>query len=483
MKKTIFDGRLFVEALRRLRTIGIVHAAVCTVISVMPLLLLSVIDEYDFDLPYTTIAMLYVSMYVFAPLYSLLTFRFLMTRSASDFHHGLPQTRPCLFLSFAAAAAAMYTAVVSLVAVAGPAFLALRYGISELPIADTLSWTFGLWLGGLATMMAAALAMALSGRVFSAICAWVMIAFVPRLLLAVLVNGTLQVASVIPADQLGWFLGLPNIVTFGNPANSLGVEWIYTAALVLLYGGLALFAFCRRPSEAAGQSAASRGMQTVYRLVVGFVFCLPAIYSLYTMFTGVAEYGMLFGEAGVVEVVMYYVTALMAYFLFELITTRKPKNLLRAMPWLGVLVALNVVVIAGMTAFTNMAWSYHPEASEVQEITVVSVKPYDYYGLDNPKYEDIHGTTFDGKGKEVLCKGLKRGIQKASSNPYFSYLYNDDYGEAGYWDENDEYVYPSGTPMTVTAAFLQDGRTRYRQFTLTAAEYDTLVELTTKKGA
>ena len=53
-----------------------------------------------------------------------------------------------------------------------------------------------------------------------------------------------------------------------------GKPLLYTFLLGLLYFLIAAFLFCRRRSEAAGQSAPSRLLQHIYRIVVTMTICI-----------------------------------------------------------------------------------------------------------------------------------------------------------------------------------------------------------------
>lgn len=51
-----------------------------------------------------------------------------------------------------------------------------------------------------------------------------------------------------------------------------------------------------------------------------------------------------------------YLVAALVYFAYELITTKKWKNLLTALPGLGIVALLNVGILLGMHAVENTSW-------------------------------------------------------------------------------------------------------------------------------
>ena len=88
--------------------------------------------------------------------------------------------------------------------------------------------------------------------------------------------------------------------------------------------------FHRRRSEAAGQSAPSRLLQHIYRIVVTMVICIFIVCAMFSEMTA----GILRDEWFVFLV--FYLVAALVYFAYELITTKKWKNLLTALPGLGI---------------------------------------------------------------------------------------------------------------------------------------------------
>ena len=69
-----------------------------------------------------------------------------------------------------------------------------------------------------------------------------------------------------------------------------------------------------------------------------------------------------------------YLFAVVVYFLYELITTRSAKQLLRAVPWLGVLAALNVICVVMIGIVMPLAVnSFEPTADSVDSISAAYI--------------------------------------------------------------------------------------------------------------
>ncbi len=474
MKKSLFSVPLYREGLRQLKAIGIVQAVLLTAVGALPVVsgCTRSLGVMLYDLGRYTVTvtqmweMLYIGMLVFAPLYVLYLFRFLTARGPSDFYHSLPQSRPCIALSFLSSAATWYAVALVIPALFVYAVWAMATAPSAvLPgVGQMASMLLGMLLGGIAVMAAALCAVSLSGRMFTALCALALFWFAPRLIITVLVQQTLSHVRVMGEGQLNWFLQNPNIAAFGDPLRP--VSWAYTAALGALYLGLGIFFFTRRPSEAAGSSAVSRGMQTVTRLSVSFLFCLPAIWSMYVLATSSSS------SAAVWPVTVSLTAALIVYFLFELITTRKPKNLIRAIPWLGVLAGAVTVCVAVMTLYTSAVWSYEPKAGEVDAVALENAdedtnNPYWRETIENSP--GAHARLTDEPSRQTVCRALSAEIaenRSAGSGTLFSgILFFDDLYD---WGESHE--------VRVTVTLWQGDTVRQRVVTLSEDDVRQLLE-------
>ena len=109
-----FNPRLFLEALKRLRVIGLVTAILSVTISALipivtwmtraPQYLPKAVPTQSLCIP--------VCLVVFmAPLFFATLFSFLQKRKESDFFHAIPYTRTCVYISFTAASLAFIFAI------------------------------------------------------------------------------------------------------------------------------------------------------------------------------------------------------------------------------------------------------------------------------------------------------------------------------------------------------------------------------------
>ena len=153
--------------------------------------------------------------------------------------------------------------------------------------------------------------------------------------------------------------------------------YLYTFLLGLLYFVIAAFLFRRRRSEAAGQSAPSRLLQHIYRIVVTMVICIFIVCAMFSEMTN----GTLRDE-WFVFLVLYLVAALV-YFAYELITTKKWRNLLTALPGLGIVALLNVGILLGMHAVEKHIVAQRPAMQEIESVSFCSTDGTDYISGGN----------------------------------------------------------------------------------------------------
>ena len=300
-----------------------------------------------------------------APLFVLVLFSFLFKRNESDFYHSLPYKRQCVFLSFAAAAATWILAITLLSALtAGILWIANPYRV--LLIKDLLLLTLTSLFSSLLIASFALLAVSLCGNLVSALINFAVLVFLPRWTLCLMGNLLENtISSISSITYLGGFLStkwcLP-LRLFENKAPETGVL-IYSALAALLVGALAGLAFVKRGSETAGNSVLGKRLHILLRCL----FTLP--FALY--FTQ----GVLINGANHVagsEVYVWLLVILVAYFLYELIATKRPRNLLRAIPHLLTVVGICLVFALSFFGLRGIILSETYEAKDIEHVKIIS---------------------------------------------------------------------------------------------------------------
>ena len=133
--------------------------------------------------------------------------------------------------------------------------------------------------------------------------------------------------------------------------------------------------------------------------------------------------------------VVLYLGAVLIYCLYELLTTKKWRNLLSALPLLGVVAVLNVGILLGMHMVSNKIVNNRPS---VQEIESISIQNYEGNEIN------------DGQGAEMdydyyvdqISKNIE--IQDPSALALVSYYLNENIqtweeGMGAYYDKYYNY--------------------------------------------
>lgn len=392
MKKSWFDGRLYREGLRQLRVIGILSLVLLTLAAVL-VPVGRAINVSGSEAAYlatgetfhpetltflTSHPMLVLCFPALAPVMSLYLFHFLDRREACDFYHSIPQTRGCLFASLTAALFTWLLAIILCSSLVNLAVCQLLSRYLALSFHSILTPLFNLTAAALLVAAAVLLAMSLTGTLFTNMVVALLILFLPR---AILLAVSMCLSSAMPyvsSSHLFPFLDYSwNVVAgavigwFDGEAVSVIYRWqsgVYTLVLALLYLVLANVCFARRKSEAAGQAAPSRRLQLAFRLAVSLTICLIPIGMLFDFLTG----GSGISGSWLFALLVLYLVAVIAYFLYELIATRKLRNLARAVPGLGLLAVLNLLFVFGMFGIYRYTSSQQPEAEEISYVSLQS---------------------------------------------------------------------------------------------------------------
>lgn len=390
MKKRFFDVGLYLDGLRQLRIIGVMLFVILELEAIlMPLgQYINILQQqrpggglYAINLGVVSFMnmhpLLVLSFTVFAPLMVLYLFSFLNKRSSSDFYHSLPNTRISLFFSFFAAVmtwVVVACVISSMTSVAGYLLLS-RY----CTVNFTSVWVmlFNMLAASLYTAAAVAIGVCLSGTTFTNLVVSLLLIFMPRVLILIFTSYLSNVLSILspehfipPLDSqynvatnlvLGLFVGGADrsLTFFTGGLYTLGVGVVYTLFAALL--------FRARKSETAGRSAPNRALQTVYRCLLAFLVCLiPIVFIVENIIYRRSPSG-----DDVFLYLVLYLVAVLVYLIYELITTRKWRNLLRSLPALGILALCNLALIGGMVGAYNSVLSFHPATDEIEYVRLL----------------------------------------------------------------------------------------------------------------
>ncbi len=374
MKQIWFNKKLYADGLRRLRMVGLTLLAI-TVILTLFLIWTSNLSGTVYGYADLT-PVLSTYMYAAPVLLVFTAFSFLFRRNASDLYHAFPITRTGLYITLSASVftwafgTILITRLLAYLCVLlqGQAFAPAYFAL------QTLSYCAGALLIGACALIG----VSITGTRFSAFIVSGLILFLPRCISALCGFVLTDTAPLLSPIDLGilfdvtlnipvmWFLdGFLGIgrSLFGSSfaAKNTFVSYqaqLYTLVLSLLYLALGAQAFLRRASETAEKSAPSRRLQHVYRGLISMpLFLLLAILIA-------RDVDQPLGSGHTILIIF----AVLVYFLYELITTKRFKNLLSALYVLPIPVLLCFGIAFGTVSYGNAQMRVLPSASDLTGI-------------------------------------------------------------------------------------------------------------------
>ncbi len=401
MTKALFNGRLYVQGLRRLRIIGLALAILCVSISVLiPVCTWIASAEYhveEFPMPDGDVVLdpdvswepngsagasfvppvevvsssalcvpVVVTSYL-APFLIFLMFNYLNHRKDSDFYHAIPFTRMCVYLSFGAAAMSWMLGIL----IAGGLASGLVWTMNPY-----VTYSFGGLLGQIALSCLNALLLAsvacavvsLTGTEGTACVAFILALSFWRILLACFascieaVNPLWVYADIWNGYCSPWFvlpLGLlRGMVDDGHPVTATQI--VYAAVVAVGLFALGGVFYAKRKSELAGRAVPGKIMQTVLRTALTLLIAILGTFLL------------LAGELDFSTLLIFIAAVLLIYFLYELLTTKSVKGMLRAAPWLSVVLGA-CVLFCGAVHVSNYAVTHENlEAERIESVELYS---------------------------------------------------------------------------------------------------------------
>ncbi len=415
MKKHIFSGKLYVQSLKRMRTVGIAMMICIVLINiVLPIDAIMangrryvddfvetdivyvkdesgvyegsyeyypVEDFYWADQPHiseiedTEFAPALWALAFFAPLMVYLMFSFLNERHKADFYHALPHTRTCAYLSMIAA---IFTWIF--------ATILLTVGLNSVLYLFAKYYTFSMqtvlanvaFFSVLSLFMAgfAAFAMMVTGTAVSGILVFGYLLLFPPYAATIFAGCFQSIVSVLPSDVLSdtvLFVEryLPTAWMFGdllyekNLLSDVPVLIFSLIVSVLLFV-LAGVCYRFRRSEMAGKSAPNGAMQHLYRILfttaaailIPFSICLDGFDTV---------------------LILLVVIVAVVYILYELLTTRKVSKMVRSLPLLIVPFLLAAAFGGAVYGAKAAVYLTSPEMEDVESVCFSST-PYGVYG-------------------------------------------------------------------------------------------------------
>lgn len=474
--KKFFSYGLFKEGLRQTRMIGLV--GLITVLAITLLIWFgNFADDFDYVMGGEQVttslygmevaAVLLLQYCVICPLMVLFLFRFLNKRDASDLYHALPYSRECVTVSYFSSVMAwnLITTFSTLILVAGLYSFTPAMAIN---LSQLFSFGFNIFTAQFTVAAGVLFAMSITGTAFSNVTVSLLVIFLPRLVITTLTdmmntacvivdigkqysffNPALNVASGIPitAFQLLQARGEAGIMQcLIQPASGL-----YTLVLGSILLVAAVWLLHHRRSETAGKAAPNRVLQGVYRIALGSVLGLVPVGLV---FQGIMQENFYISDMVILLISLFFIG--LCYFLFELFTTKKAKNMVKAIPGFFVVLIIDAALLGATVGISHSLFHYIPEASQIDEVYILHSDEENYFTV---KTGEIALT--DGPTRTLVSKALQETVELVETKRIMGRSDSQFYGNYG-----------AETHRTMEIAMECDRGKQYRYILVTNEEYD-----------
>ena len=414
MNKKIFSGKLMFEGMRQVKLPGIIGLILIAGASFFTSFI-EVVNMsrgmYVLESSFSELN-LYIQLVMFtaAPLMTLMLFGFVNRRCASDFYHSLAYTRLCIYTSFVAAVLLWCIMMI----MAGSAITLAVCGISGKIKIDVLSIPYPILsavAGVLIVTGGTVLAMTLTGTYLTNVFTAVLFLFAPRALIFYCNRLLVSSMPYVVFSQNTFISKLINIpfdlVTgiFGISRNSEAIitSWVpavYTALIGIILMCVGAVCFTRRKSENATMASVNRGLQGILRVITTVLISLIAVALLFDAH----KYDTI-SDSDKFVIIMTYVGAAVAYFLYEAVTTRHLRNFVRIIPGLAIVAVINVVLYFSLITSYDYNMKLAPDKDEIAYVMV-------YGPTDSVLWKDSENMKlYSDAAREVASDCLKDTIR------------------------------------------------------------------------
>lgn len=438
LKKEIgFNQKLYLDGIRQLKLVGIMGLVVCCAAAMLTAMgyhintSVYVMDELGNMIRRVPKGLnlfqahwsLFITFPVLVPVMTMMLFNFLNHRNASDFYHAIPDTRGSLYISYSASILTWIGAIIgisTLFSVISVSLLPTYYIIwSGVPkVLFLIISACVLVMGGVL------IALGLTGTRMSNLMVTLIILFLPRVFVTVIMYileemmpfVAWEYATSLFNPRYDLIAGLPIALFSGINPFQYGGSGVYSLILGLIYLMVGYVIFIRRKSESAGHAAISPKLQGVFRLAVSLMICLLPMYYISNCWV---DLDYLDGETLFI-ILVFYVIAVLVYFIYELMTTGKLRAFKKLCRGIGVLAGLNVLLFLVIIGIYGTTIKNTPEADRIDYI-MLRGEERDYF---KAQLQQIR--IRDEEVAQVTSNALKRAIEKSRSNYYGKYI--DQYG-------------------------------------------------------
>lgn len=429
----LFHKGLYKEGLRRGKVLGITFTCLFALYSVffpVNVILSSMRYQQDeiqvLNLGGVNFNPLYVFIFLgYIPFLCLTVFSFLNKRSTSDFYHSLPHKRQTIYFSYGLSI--LTWVLFSVIATSLIEIVICFFGAEYITI-DFLGmgrFILAILAAGVLVMGGTLLSMSMTGTWFTNIITALLILFMPRVLISCVTSSIENLTFVVDANFFPFvFSNGANIIysffimLMGNvdmDAVFLNTPaLLYTVLLGIFYLVAGGILFVKRKSESAGNAALNIVIQTSIRVSLCFLVCIIPCMTI------------LGSNPDVIGIVTGYCVALLVYFVYEVISTKKLGNIKKILPGLGIVLLLNLVFIGGIHMSRNVILGVNWQGEGISSVQLMKNRKNNY---ENPTYEELRLS--EAEVKDAAATALVQEILtenqedvKTSSKEFFNGEWN-----------------------------------------------------------
>ncbi len=401
--KKIFNSKLYKDGIRQLKMQGIILALLTLVMTAVPIIIqLISIAEYASEtegiLHYATHLGMHMSllffMFIGGYILPYCTFRYLNKRNASDVYDSLPNTRTCTFLSLACSVFT-WIAVLVFVNILLQFLMSFIFNGGHMAVWGTFKYFLFYFMGTSVVASGTMLGMSLTGTAFTNFVATGLVICLPRAVITLFEGVAVLVGEIITLSGMpnifspanNFVMAVPFSLFFNYSFDYIVCRWqgfVYTFLLFAVIFALANISFVKRKSETAGKPTQVKITQIFFRCSLSFPF-LAMFFALII--------GKLYDGA---YCFVLMVIAIFVYFLYEAVTSKSIKNVVKSIPSFLIVIAITALITYLGSVCGNQIRKEVPLAEDVENVeiktsagsfSIMRDESYDYYGRKVSKIE------------------------------------------------------------------------------------------------
>lgn len=371
--KQYFSLRLYLEGLKRIKIAGIAASIAVILLNASTPVIQIMDNNWSYFrgersvtsvapgefMPFSFLLLIFSAVFVYS------MFSYLNERNRSDFFHAIPQKRLCVYLSFVAAILSWIAAIL----LASTIVNTVLYGFAKFHTVNVsvVFVTPLVFLLGCAMIVGfMTLAMTLTGTVVSNLLIFTLLLLFVRTVGQIFITCLEELAPVVEIEssflrffRIDFFLPFSLFtVSLSSVDNCFGNGplLLYSLGVALLLFVLGGVAYVFRRSETATKSAPNKVMQHIYRSAVTLPFFLLLVMSY--ICSGF--------EPSLMTILL--ILAILVYCIFELMTTKKIRMLVKALPLIVIPIALSAVFTGAVYLERNAILNDIPSLDEIASV-------------------------------------------------------------------------------------------------------------------